>query len=285
MKFEKRHIVIALLIIYVFTLTFSTIGFVHASETDYKYVLTDTQATLTGSNKYYLYLDNDTPLTPRYIRDNPDYKVYISCTGNFGANVDVAVGNSFGSCGVWRGTDSNTLYEFSYSNVQTMDYYVNKYSDYLDSPIYITTGVNNPIFTINSNVKYNDETEPTEPEETTPVVPPEDDGEDTAGLLDGLLDGIKSFFTELSKPITDLIESWQKLQESETTIWDALGLLYDYVKGYTFEPIFEFFESIVGNDALYIIVQIWNFPVIKELLIAVVAILVVSGFIRLITTL
>ena len=132
---------------------FQPICFAHAVETGDSLTLS-VKLIEFGSNKIYLMLDKDTPLTPRYIRDNPDYKVYISCTGNFGASVDVVVGNSYGSCGVWRGTESNTLYEFSYSNVQQMDYFVNKYSDYLDSPIYITTGTDRPIFTVYASKNY-----------------------------------------------------------------------------------------------------------------------------------
>ena len=132
---------------------FQPICFAHAVETGDSLTLS-VKLIEFGSNKIYLMLDNDTPLTPRYIRDNPDYKVYISCTGNFSVLVNVAVGNSYGSCGVWRGSNANTLYEFSYSNVETMDTYVNKYSDYLDSPIYITCGYNNPIFTVYASKNY-----------------------------------------------------------------------------------------------------------------------------------
>lgn len=281
MKFEKRHIVIAFLFLYIFTLTFSTIGIVHATETIYKHVVSTNQTSL-SLDKYYLYLDDDTPLTYRYFKENPDYTITVIGTGK---NYNLCVVQSDGKEVSLRYVSVSSAYDFNYASIPK--YYAEQN---IDCPLILRNSATNNVFTINSNVDYStggstDTTDPTDPEETTPVVPPEDDGEDTAGLLDGLLDGIKSFFTELFKPITDLIESWQKLQESETTIWDALGLLYDYVKGYTFEPIFEFFESIVGNDALYLIVQIWNFPVIKELLIAVVAILVISGFIRLITTL
>ena len=282
MKFEKRHIVIALLIVYVFTLTFSTIGFVHASEI-YDYVIPTGTATLSGGYNYNLYLDDDTPLTLGYLKDNPNFTITVSTTSG---NTPVqAIRPNNTSCSLGNARTAPVALNYN-TNIYINSYYEQYGEEIWDYPIRVGSADASAIITISVVGYVNpDDTEPTEPEETTPVVPPEDDGEDTAGLLDGLLDGIKSFFTELFKPITDLIESWQKVQESEATIWDALELLYDYVKGYTFEPIFEFFESIVGNDALFLIVQVWNFPVVKELLIAVVAILVISGFIRLITTL
>lgn len=128
------------------------IAFAHAVETGDSLTLSVKLIEL-SSRKIYLMLDEDTPLTPRYIMDNPEYKVYISCSGNFGASVDIAVGNSYGTAGVWRGADSNTLYEFSYAN-STIDTYANKYNDYLDSPIYVSCGHDKPTFAVYASKNY-----------------------------------------------------------------------------------------------------------------------------------
>lgn len=281
MKLEKRYIVIAFLFIYIFTLTFSTIGIVHATETIYKHVVSTNQTSL-SLDKYYLYLDDDTPLTYRYFKENPDYTITVIGTGK---NYSLCAVQSDGKEVSLRSVSVNSAYDFNYASIP--QYYAEQN---IDCPLILRNSATNNVFTINSNVDYStggstDTTEPTEPEETTPVVPPEDDGEDTAGLLDGLLNGIKSFFTELFAPIIDFIESLKEANEAGVGVFDFFGKLFEIIEGYTLTPVIEFFESIAKNDAILIVMQIWDFPIVKDLLIAVVALLVFSGLIRLLTTL
>lgn len=284
MKFEKRHILIALLIIYVFALTFSTIGFVHASEI-YDYVIPSETATLSGGYSYNLYLDDNTPLTMGYLKDNPDFTITISTSS--GNTPIAAIRPNDTSCSL--GNAQNAPVELNYTTNTYINLYYEKYGEEVwDYPIRVGNSDTSSIITISVVGYVNpDETEPTEPEETTPVVPDDgtDEGEDTAGLLDSLLNGIKSFFTELFAPIIDFIESLKEANEAGVGVFDFFGKLFEIIEGYTLTPVLEFFESIAKNDAITIVMQVWDFPIVKELLIAVVALLVFSGLIRLLTTL
>lgn len=293
MKFDKKHIVIALLVIYIISIAITTIGFVHAVEKTI-YVMTTDENTVSGGTNYYLYLDEDTPLTLGFLKEHPEYEITFISYDSSGNTTNVAVYWEMPNGGVGSACNTSASatppYVLTYNNNSYLINCYNKYGEAsLDYPIKLGNSNSNTTIIMNSNFIFNSDgtlTDPDEiPEETTPVVPPEDDGEDTAGLLDGLLNGIKSFFTELFSPIIDFIDSWNALQESGGTVWDAFGQLYEYVKGYTFEPIAELFEYVLHNDALPIVIQIWNFPIVKELLIVVVAILVVSGFINLLKTL
>lgn len=279
MKFDKKHIVIALLFIYIISIAITTIGFANAVTIDVSFVIDTTQQTLSGSKYFYIMLDENTPLTPQYLKDNPDYEITVSSNGR-DFQLRVMLDDTTASPKIFslrNVTSSNVTFSYNlFSTVveQGATQYAETY-DYWNSPIYLNSGYPDVIYTTNSNYEY-----------IPPVVEePEEDGEDTGILLDNLLDGIKSFFTTLFKPITDFIDEWKEYQNSGGTIWDAFGQLYEYVKGYTFEPIAELFEYVLQNDALPIVIQIWNFPIVKELLIVVVAILVVSGFINLLKTL
>lgn len=274
MKFEKRHIVIALLFLYI--ISFVSIGFVNAINIDVSFVIDTTQKTLSGSKYFYIMLDENTPLTPQYLKDNPDYTITVSSNGR-DFQLRVMLDDTTTSPKIYSlRAITNSNMDFSYNLYGTAieqgaKQYANTY-DYWNSPIYLNSGYPDVIYTTNSNYAY-----------VPPVV--EEPEDDNSGIVNGILGGIEDFFTSLFKPIIDFIDDWKEAQEAGVTIWDAFGQLYEYVKGYTFEPIAELFDYVLHNDALPIVIQIWNFPIVKELLIVIVAILVVSGFINLLRTL
>lgn len=273
MQINKKHI--AVLLLFVYLITFTVIGFPRAINIDVSFVIDTTQQTLSGSKYFYIMLDENTPLTPQYLKDNPDYEITVSSNGrDFQLRVmldDTIASPKFFS--LRNVTSSNVTFGYSkFTSVveQGATSYAETY-DYWNSPIYLNSGYSDVIYTTNSNYEY-----------IPPVV---EEPEDNSGIVNGILGGIEDFFTSLFQPIIDFIDDWNALQESGGTIWTVLGTLYEKLKGYTLEPVLEFFQSIVGNDAIYMLVQIWDFPIVKELILAAVAFLVIGGFLRLLTTL
>lgn len=282
MQINKKYLVIALLFVYLFTLTISTIGFVHASEI-YNYVIPTETATLSGGYSYNLYLDDNTPLTLGYLKDNPDFTITISSSS--GNTPIQAIRPNNTSCSL--GNAQNGPVALNYTTNAYINTYLDKYGDEIwDYPIRVGNATTGSILTISVVGYVNpDETEPTEPEETEPVVPPEDDGEDTAGLLDGLLNGIKEFFSDLFSPILSFIEDVQDTLSSTDKLLGWFNSLYEKIKGYTMKPVLDFFEDLTQNDAVALVLLFWDFPFVKEFTLAVVAVLIVSGLFRLLNSL
>jgi hypothetical protein len=150
---------------------------------------------------------------------------------------------------------------------------------YCSVPVYVDDV---QVFPNGSTLDPSEPETPTE-EPTDPTEPPVvDDGENDSSLLDG----IKVFFGNLFKPITDLIDSIVSLGDKLNSIWERFGSLeemWENLKGYTFDPIIEFFNSI-NIDSLNVIMKIWEFPIIGEFSIGKVALLVISGILILMIT-
>lgn len=286
MQINKKYLVIALLFIYLFTLTISTIGFVHASEI-YDYIIPTGTATLSGGYQYNLMLDDDTPLTLGFLRDNPDYQVSINPSGG---NTSVSAVFTNGSTGSIVNTSSSGTIPYIITYNSYIQNLHDRYGDVIwDYPVRLSNNGSTAIISINSNYIYNSDgtiTNPDEiPEETTPVVPPEDDGEDTAGLLDSLLNGIKEFFSDLFSPILSFIEDVQDTLSSTDKLLGWFNSLYEKIKGYTMKPVLDFFEDLTQNDAVALVLLFWDFPFVKQFTLAVVAVLIVSGLFRLLNSL
>lgn len=293
MKFEKRHIVIALLVLYIFSIAITTIGFVHAVEKTI-YVMTTDENTVSGGTNYYLYLDEDTPLTLGFLKEHPEYEITFISYDSSGNTTNVAVYWEMPNGGVGSACNTSASatppYVLTYNNNSYLINCYNKYGEEsLDYPIKLGNSNSNTTIVMNSNFIFNSDgtlTDPDEiPEETEPVVPPEDGGEDTAGLLDSLLNGIKEFFSDLFSPILSFIEDVQETFSSTDKLLGWFNSLYEKIKGYTMKPVLDFFEDLTQNDAVALVLLFWDFPFVKEFTLAVVAVLIVSGLFRLLNSL
>ena len=105
----------------------------------------------------------------------------------------------------------------------------------------------------------------------------------TSGLGDlfgSYLDLLKDFLSSLFRPFTSFFEAISEMFSQFGSIAD----LWDKFKDYTIAPVLEFFENL-NNSALSYFSQLWDFPVIKELVIATVAVLLIGGAFMLFVTL
>ena len=103
----------------------------------------------------------------------------------------------------------------------------------------------------------------------------------------GLLAGIKEFFSELFKPITDFIAQLKEQQEQKesfgSVISDAITTLLDALENVTVNPITEFFDSL-SEGAILIWQEFLMLPIIREYIFAVVLVSIFGGLLTLLIT-
>jgi hypothetical protein len=185
-------------------------------------------------------------------------------------------------------------YSFAYKNDLDLDaplIFTNEYSSSVD--------VVWEVESVTTDNGIDDDTTTTEPTDPTEPTTPEHGGsggtiedEDDSGLIDTILGGIEEFFIDIvlggiEEFFTDLISAFISIYNSIVSFSDrfsTIGELFDYLKGYTIDPIVDFFNSL-NTGAISILASIWEFPIIKELLIAVAAVLVIGGLLKLFVSL
>lgn len=105
----------------------------------------------------------------------------------------------------------------------------------------------------------------------------------TSGLGDlfgSYLELLKEFLSSLFSPLFSFFEAIKEFFSQFSNI----GELWDKFKGYTITPILDFFDSL-NNSALSSFGQIWEFPIISQMLIGAVAYLLIGGIFKLFMTL
>lgn len=106
-------------------------------------------------------------------------------------------------------------------------------------------------------------------------------------FFDNLFNKIAEFFGRLFEPITNWFENKKQEEEAKKSFWDTIQVLLEdiieKVKGFTLQPVLEFFSSL-DMTAIGTLMEIFDFPLIKELIVAVVAVLVLMGLLGLLRT-
>lgn len=237
----------------------------------------------------YLYLDETTPLTVKYFISNPDFVVNVS---------------SPNSMALYSGNSSYIAPIYGSISLST-DVFIDSYNASPNlakwsQPIAICaykTGYMTQINVSTSTITVPDETDPTDPDHGGSGTDIEED--DNSGLISGIVDGIGSIFdelwnkivsfcTNLFQPVIDYIEEWNEKMNREDsakdTIFDALGIMWDKLMGYTMEPIKDFFHSVLNVEAIALVMSFWEIPILKEFAMAAVVVLVIIAFFILATT-
>lgn len=99
-----------------------------------------------------------------------------------------------------------------------------------------------------------------------------------------LFEDIKQFFADLLKDFIDFFAKIKEELDAKNSFWetfvDSLKTLWKVLEGYTLQPVRDFFDSL-SLGAIAIWWSIFDFPIIKELTIALVAVSLVAGIFKL----
>lgn len=102
--------------------------------------------------------------------------------------------------------------------------------------------------------------------------------------LTNLFEDIKQFFADLLKDFIDFFAKIKEELDAKNTFWEtfveSLKNLWKVLEGYTLQPVRDFFDSL-SLGAIAIWWSIFDFPIIKELTIALVAVSLVAGIFKL----
>lgn len=115
------------------------------------------------------------------------------------------------------------------------------------------------------------------------------DAVDSIGqFFSDITDYIGEFFTGLFEPIVEWFNNKKEEEETKKGFWESFGEklkeLVDKLAGFTLVPIKEFLNNLVNSDVISVLSAIYEFPIIKEMILAVVAVLVVTGLLGLLLT-
>lgn len=129
-------------------------------------------------------------------------------------------------------------------------------------------------------------TDSTTPTETTE--PEESEEDKTKRWYDYLGDFIVSGFERVIDVffggIIDFVDSINNMANQLSSVTDMWDDLVDKFGDDFLEPVRDFFSKTINLDALSYFNQLWDFPIIKDILIAFVSICVVGGIIIFFTT-
>lgn len=113
-------------------------------------------------------------------------------------------------------------------------------------------------------------------------------GEWIGNAVTSIVEFIGDFFTDLFEPILGWFENKRAEEETKQSFWEkmneGLNKILDKIMGFTLVPIRDFFNNLVNSDVVFVLNEIYEFPIIKEMIILVVAVLVILGVIGLLVT-
>lgn len=106
-------------------------------------------------------------------------------------------------------------------------------------------------------------------------------------LWNGLFESMKNFFSELFAPILEVLELWKNREQASQSFGEGfistLTTLIDKLKEATLNPVFEMFDN-VNLESIAVLQTIYDFPIMKDLIIVVVGLAVFSGILMLLVT-
>ena len=223
---------------------------------------TDTDYTLDFTSNYKLYYnDNRTPISLQFLKDNPDFGVYLY---NLSENARYSYSDGLTQTIIIAGNERTlnwSLVSSVYDKISS-NYTGAELEAILNSPIEFSR-----LYDFTSEISFN-------VYKTGQTVTEKEEDP-------GILEGIEGFFTALMKPFVSFFETIGEFFNS----FGSVAELWEKFEGYTITPVVEFFNETLNSGALSAFVQIWEFPIIKELLIAVVSVLVIGGIMLLFTSL
>ena len=120
------------------------------------------------------------------------------------------------------------------------------------------------------------------------------DVEEKSSIMLGIIDYLKGafndfqdFFAGLFQGIFDFIDSIKELWDAKDNFLDrfnnSISTAWSIVESYTLDPVIEFFNTL-STGAIGIWLSFFNFPIIKELAVALVTVSLVSGIFTLFVT-
>lgn len=113
-------------------------------------------------------------------------------------------------------------------------------------------------------------------------------GEWIGNAVTSIVEFIGDFFTDLFEPILGWFENKRAEEETKQSFWEkmneGLNKILDKIMGFTLVPIRDFFNNLVNSDVVFVLNEIYEFPIIKEMIILVVAVLVILGVLGLLLT-
>ena len=111
------------------------ICFPNATELEYNHRLSIVDTEI-NTDRFHLMLDNETPLTLRYFKDNPDFYINIVCShGGYSVQCD----DHTSTTSIFNvGNTANTEYRLCYENISAWVWVYEQEESILDSPLYIS---------------------------------------------------------------------------------------------------------------------------------------------------
>lgn len=107
-------------------------------------------------------------------------------------------------------------------------------------------------------------------------------------FFSNMFNSIAEFFSDLVESVVEWFKNKKEEEETKKGFWESLGEklkeLIDKLAGFTLQPVKEFFSGLVNSDVVSVLSTIYEFPIIKEMIILVVAVLVVTGLLGLLLT-
>ena len=273
---DRNGLFIKLLVFFIsfWIIAYNILPIAHADggTTDYGFInVRDTWQTITVKHDYLmgLYTKEDVLITTNFLIANPDYGVTINVYGDSNLRIQA---------------NGKTL-SLPSGEVKLNATLANSFGG-SDTPIYIsstsTTSVTYQICSYGSLTVVEEEDKDKAWHEKF------SDwfnglGDSLGGIgnvFNGAIDVLKDFIASFFRPIISFFEAIQEMFSQFGSISD----LWDKFKDFTITPILEFFENL-ENGALGAFSQFWDFPVIRELVIATVAVLLIGGVFMLFVTL